>query len=356
MMFRSLVILLAAATTASAQIPDPLGLGAPAQQSQAAPGLTPVRPPAGLREHPVRTPVPQGAIEFSAGVYPKDGQTALTWNMPGHRRFRPPLFPDAGWDSPMVGAQKNYPAYLGVYWKAPYLAPGPMDGYPGLEIKGWTMPPPYRADVARSQAKPDEEAVFERRMAFIAEKVMASAPFQAPYGASIEPKLLLTGYGQQYGDKAAALMRGEIVFRVNIIQPNTGSNERVGDAVRSLTEAAWVKVVLNPGHQATCIGPYNRSAGAVQCAQSKSGTYWLGQRSPLTSAGADLLSPAAGFYADGKRPADLRMIAVQYGGGSYMSSELDRGRLHPHDPYGRAIGAVLAIDWPAVLAQAAAIS
>ena len=49
------------------------------------------------------------------------------------------------------------------------------------------------------------------------------------------------------------------------------------------------------------------------------------------------------------------MLKMEYGGGTAMSSELSRGRLHPHDPLGRAIGACLAIDWPALLDQAAAI-
>lgn len=320
------------------------------------PSLTPVKAPTGLREHAIRTPVPPDAVELSAGVYPKDGQVALTWNMPGHRRFRPPLFPDAGWDSPTVGKEKDYGAYLGAYWKAPYLAPGPMDGYPGLEIKGWTPAPPYRANVARSQAKPDEEALFERRMAYIAAQIMAAAPLRNPYGASIEPELLLNGYGAQHGAKAAALMRGEIIFKINIIQPNTGYNERIGDAVRSHTEAAWLKVTLNPEHQANCLTPHHRAAGSALCLQSKSGVYWLGSRTPWMQSEAPVLAADPRFYADGKASTDLRMIAVQYGGGSFMSGELDRGRLHPHDPYGRAIGAYLAVDWPAILAKAAAIS
>lgn len=357
MKFKSLAILLATAGAASAQIPDPLGLPAPPAAGGTAPGLTSVRAPAGLREHPVRTPAPPGAVELSAGVYPKDGQVALYWNMPGHRRFRPPLFPDAGWDSPMVGDTKDYGAYLGVYWKTPYLAPAPMDGYPGLEIKGWTPPPPYSANIARSQAKPEEEALFERRMAFIAEQVMASAPLRDPHGASISPELLISGYGAQYGAKVTPLMRGEIVFKINIIQPNTGANERVGDAIRSHTEAAWVKVILNPEHETTCQVPYRRTAGAALCLQSKSGVYWLGARSPwAANPPPGVLMPNSSFYADGKPAADLRAIVVQYGGGSFMSSELDRGRLHPHDPYGRAIGALLAIDWPSILARSAAIT
>ena len=357
MKLQSLTILLAVvAGAASAQIPDPLGLTAPAA-STTAPGLTPVRAPTGLREHPVRTPPPPGAIELSAGVYPKDGQVALYWNMPGHRRFRPPFFPDAGWDSPMVGGVKDYSAYLGVYWKAPYLAPGPMDGYPGLEIKGWTSPPPYRANIARSQATAAEEALFERRIAFIAEQVMASAPFRDPHGASIAPELLINGYGAQYGAKASPLMRGAITFKINIIQPNTGANERVGDAIRSHTEAAWVKVTLNPEHEVACQVPYQRTAGSALCLQSKSGVYWLGSRSPwAANSPAATLMPDKGLYADGKPAANLRAIAVQYGGGSFMSGELDRGRLHPHDPYGRAIGALLAIDWPTILTKAAAIT
>lgn len=347
----------AIASLAFAQAYDPLapGVAAVVRTPAASSGLTPVKPPAGLTEHPVRTPVPANAVQLSAGVGPPPGSVALEANMPGHRRFRPPLFPNAGWDSPVVGGQKDYAAYLGVYWRAPYLTPDPMDGYPGLEIHGWTAPPPYRANIARSQAKAEEEALFERRMAFIAEQVMAAAPLRDPYGASVEPELLINGYGKEYGDRAAPVMRGEITIKINLIQPNTGSNERIGDRIRSHQPAVWLKVSMNPAFH-DCQVPYQRTAQSVLCLQSKAGVFWRGSRGPWAGERGDLLLGDKGFYADARPAADLRIIEVQYGGGTFMSSELSRGRLHPHDPYGRAAGALLAVDWPSILQRAAAIS
>ena len=241
-------------------------------------GLTPVAPPQGLREHPVRTPIPSNAVALSAGVAPPPGSVALEPNMPGHRRFRPPLFPDAGWDSPMAGTTKDYAAYLGVYWRAPYLAPAStMAAYPGLEVPGWAAPGPYKADIARSQSRPDEEALFERRMAFLAERVMASAPFRDPHGTSIEPELLVEGYGTEFGAKARPVMRGAITFRLNVIQPHTGGNERIGSRIRSHQPAVWLKLWLNPGF-ANCELPHGQTPRGVRCLQSRARLAWRGAR------------------------------------------------------------------------------
>ena len=318
-------------------------------------GLTPVAPPQGLREHPVRSPIPPNAVALSAGVAPPPGSVALEPNMPGHRRFRPPLFPDAGWDSPMAGTTRDYAAYLGVYWRTPYLAPASaMAAYPGLEVPGWTAPGPYKADIARSQSSPDEEALFERRMAFLAERVMASAPFRAPHGTSIEPELLIEGYGTEFGPKARPVMRGAITFRLNVIQPHTGGNERIGSRIRSHQPAVWLKLWLNPGF-ANCELPHDRTARGVRCLQSRARLASRGARPGVKPLAAGLLGLDPAIYAGSAAAADLRMLKMEYGGGTAMSSELSRGRLHPHDPLGRAIGACLAIDWPALLDQAAAI-
>jgi len=358
-MKRLLLALIVAAQPVMAQPFDPLAAGRPGAPAMTPPianrshGMTPTEAPAGLREHAVRTPPPANAVELSAGVAPPPGKVALKSNMPGHRRFRPPLFPDAGWDSPVVGGRKDYARYLGVYWRAPYLTPQPWAPYPGLEIRGWTPAPPHRANIVRSQATPQEEALFERRMAFIAEQVMASNPMRDPHGASIEPILLLSGYGAEHGSKAKALMRGEITFELNLIQPHTGGNQRIGGAVRSYQKAAWLKVYLNPARQADCPTPYERTSSSALCFDANSGVFWRGGRAPWAGSGL-MFDP--GFYDDRGASTDLRMIAVQYGGGSHMGSELDRGRLHPNDPYGRAIGALLAIDWASLLARAAAIT
>jgi len=79
-------------------------------------------------------------------------------------------------------------------------------------------------------------------MAFLAERVMASAPFRDPHGTSIEPELLVEGYGKEFGPRAQPVMRGAITFRLNVIQPNTGSNERIGSRVRSHQPAVWLKL------------------------------------------------------------------------------------------------------------------
>lgn len=142
-----------------------------------------------MREYPVRTPVPAGAIELSAGVYPKEGQIVLEDNMPGHRRFKAPLFPNAGWDSPMrADGQKDYDRYLIDYWRAPYLAPGELNpAYPGQEQRGYVSPGPHAARIARSAATAAEDALFERRMQFIVEQVLASAPMRDLHAPALSP-------------------------------------------------------------------------------------------------------------------------------------------------------------------------
>jgi len=131
-----------------------------------------------MRDYPFRTPVPAGAIELSAGVYPRDGQVVLEDNMPGHRRFKPPLFPNAGWDSPMrADGQKDYDRYLIDYWRAPYLSATELNpAYPGQEQPGYVAPGPHAARIARSPATAAEDALFEPRMPFTVEHVLAPAP------------------------------------------------------------------------------------------------------------------------------------------------------------------------------------
>jgi|GEM_PF-1165923 len=350
----------AVATVALAQAYDPMNPGAspppaPVAAGAVSPkGMTPSAAPTGLREYPVRTPAPANAVENLSNVDPTPGKVQLMPNMPGHRRFRPPFFPNAGWDSPVEAGAKDYARYLEVYWRAPYLAPGPVPNYDGMEIKGWTMPPPWKVNIVRSKATPAEEALFEKRLQLITERVMASAPFANPYGASIEPEIVLDGYGL-YGDKKP-LMQATITFKVNIIQPHTGKNERIGDAVRSHNPAAFVTVLLNP-KSADCGLPWGGTTFSRNCLY-EGGIYWNTARSPLRPDPASS-SPLERFdksiYADGKPSTDLRVIDVSYGGGSFASSELDRGRMHPLDPYGRAIGAVRSLDWNAILKEAAAI-
>ena len=94
----------------------------------------------------------------------------------------------------------------------------------------------------------------------------------------------------------------------------------------------------------------------MRCLQSRARLAWRGAKPAVRPLAAGLLGLDPALYATGAgAAADLRMIKVEYGGGTAMTSELGRGRLHPHDPLGRAIGACLALDWPALLDQAAAI-
>ena len=76
------------------------------------------------------SPVPPNAVAVSAGARPPAGMVALEAKMPGNRRFNPPLFPDAGWDSPMrADGRKDYDHYIVQYWRAPFLPPDDVEDW-----------------------------------------------------------------------------------------------------------------------------------------------------------------------------------------------------------------------------------
>lgn len=313
-----------------------------------------------MREYPVSTPIPAGAREFSAGVSPRNGQIALLANMPGHSRFRPPLFPNAGWDSPLrADGEKDYDRYLAEYWAAPFLAPtDPNPNYPGQEQPGYVEPGPWSARVARSAASAAEDALFERRMQFIVEQILASAPLRDLHGASLEPVLTIAGYGEAHGDRGDGVMRGEIELKLNVIAPWAGVTERMPDGtIKSSYLGVTLRLTLNPDF-IHCAGPQGRSREGLNCLRSD-GRMWLNSPGDaVTEMGEGREAVAMmndGFYADGRPATDLRAVFIQHDRKSRAADDVSRGRMHPHDPLGRVVGAFHVIDWDALLARAAAI-
>lgn len=314
-----------------------------------------------MREYPVRTPVPSNAVELSAGVRPPAGMVALQDNMPGHRRFKPPLFPDAGWDSPMrADGKKDYDRYVIDYWRAPYLPANHINpAHQGQEERGYVAPGPWPAQIARSAASAAEDALMERRMQFIVQQVLASLPLRDLHGASIEPELTVTGYGQANGGRGDGVMRGEIKLKLNTIMPNTGANERMpGGGIKSTSGGPIITITLNPDF-INCAGPAEQSATGARCLQTD-GRIWLNTPRPALTPQAGpgnearlLINPRA--YADGRPATDLRTVFVRHDRTIRARGELPRGRMHPHDPMGRVIGAFHVIDWNDVLTRAAAI-
>lgn len=313
-----------------------------------------------MREYPVRTPVPAGAIELSAGVYPREGQVVLGDNMPGHRRFKPPLFPNAGWDSPLrADGQKDYDRYLIDYWRAPYLSATELNpAYPGQEQPGYVAPGPHAAQIARSAATAAEDALFERRMQFIVEQVLASGPLRDLHGASLEPLLTVSGYGQAHGGRGDGVMRGEIKLELDVIAPWAGATERMPNGtIKSSYSGPTLTLVLNPEF-INCAGPHGRDAKGLSCLRSD-GRLWLNSRRDavmeLGQGNERVAMMNDGFYADGRPATDIRAVFVQHDRNGRAKDDIARGRMHPHDPLGRVIGAFHLIDWNDILTRAAAI-
>ncbi|KQY85027.1 hypothetical protein [Brevundimonas sp. Root1423] len=313
-----------------------------------------------MREYPITTPVPAGAVELSAGVYPREGQVVLQDNMPGHRRFKAPLFPNAGWDSPVrADGEKDYDRYLIEYWRAPSLSPTELNpAYPGQEQRGYVSPGPHAAQIARSAATAAEDALFERRMQFITEQLLASTPLRNLHGASLEPLLTVAGYGEAHGGRGDGVMRGEIALELDVIAPWAGVTERMPDGtIKSSYSGPTLRIHLNPAF-INCAGPSRRTGGGVDCARSD-GRLWLNtQRDAVMELGQGAEAVAMlndGLYADRRPATDLRAVFVQHDRNGRAASDISRGRMHPHDPLGRVIGAMNLVDWDDLLSRAAQI-
>jgi len=351
------------AGTVLAQAFDPLTGGviaAPqpsAPSGQAAPA--PLGAGAGPREYPIRTPLPANVVNVPTGVIAPSGMVALATNMPGHRRFRPPLWPDAGWDSPSYeNGVKNYDAYLVRYWRAPFLAEGVLDpAYVGREQPGYIAPGPYPARVARSRATPAEVALFERRMQFIVEEIKKARPLQDLHGASLEPVLTVAGYGEQYGATGDGVMHADIELRLRTIAPNVGKVERMPNGrLRSDYFGPGITLTLNP-YFLGCAGPVHATATSVDCIQSDMRVVMSppAPRLTLSDSGKIYAALPEGIYPDARPATDIRILKVAFDRKSNAESEVATGRLHPHDSLGRVIGVVGLIDWPDLLARANAV-
>lgn len=312
------------------------------------------------REYPVTTPVPPNAVALSAGVAPPPGSVALLDNMPGHRRFRAPLFPRAGWDSPMrADGEKDYDRYLVEYWRAPFLAATDMNANTaGQDQRGYVAPEPWTPKIERSRATPDQEAVFERRMQFITREVLNAAPMRNLHGASVEPDLTIVGYGQQHGVAGDGVVRGEIVLQFRLIMPSTGKNQRMPDGtIQSTYFGPTLRIALNPDF-IDCAAPAQISDRGLLCLKSDARMVLATDRA-TTAASGTAAEPrrtlVKGAYADGRPATDIRALFVSHDRRNNASSEIRRGRMHPHDPLGRIIGAFHLIDWNDVLRRANAV-
>lgn len=314
-----------------------------------------------MREYPVRTPVPANAVLPIPGMGPREGTVALLDNMPGHRNFKPPLFPNAGWDSPLrADGQKDYDRYLIEYWRAPYLPPNHIfEGYPGQEQPGYVAPGPHAAQIARSRATEAEDALFERRMQFITEQVLASVPLRNLHGASVEPELTIAGYGEAFGARGDGVMRGQIKLELDVIAPNAGVTERMPNGtIKSSYSGPTLTIELNP-ELINCAGPAEQSTTGARCLLTDS-RVWLNTARPAldASGGGDnepRLQLSQGVYADGRPSTDLRAVFIRHDRGGRQRGNIHRGLMHPHDPLGRVIGAFHLIDWNDILTRAAAI-
>lgn len=312
----------------------------------------------GPREYPVRTPPPAHTVpEFTRPIPP--GAVILQPNMPGHRRFRNPLWPNAGWDSPTLeNGQKHYEHYLIQYWRAPTVAEGTPDAdHPGRAQRGYVNRTPD-VRVARSRATPQQEALFERRARLILHEVMATAPLRNLHGASLEPQITITGYGEEHGAQGDGVMRGEIRLHLRLLKPYTGSAERQPDgSVRSTADGPSLRIILNPTHL-SCVDPVQRTAHGVYCPMD--GDRVAGDLGsmlrPTESSGRDALAINTARYADGRDATAIRVahITVDYNRGVDRAN-MPRGRMHPHDALGRAIGVSALVDWNDLLTRANAV-
>ncbi|MFJ6025738.1 hypothetical protein ACIQC9_14190 [Brevundimonas sp. NPDC092305] len=313
-----------------------------------------------LREHPVTTPVPPNAVDPGAGMAPAPGTVRLRDNMPGHRRFRAPLFPNAGWDSPMrADGEKDYDRYLVEYWRAPYLPADHVDpNAAGMEQRGHVAPEPWPGKVERSRATPEQDALFERRMQFLAREVLNAVPFRNLHGASIEPELIITGYGQQHGAQGDGVMRGEIRLQFRHIMPSTGNNQRMPDGtIKSGSFGPTLTLALNPTHL-NCSRPVDVSPAGARCLASDSRLILATDRRmtvPAGTASEPRLNLAPGAYGDRRPATDIRVLEVSHNRRNNNATDIDRGRMHPHDALGRIIGAINLLDWNDLLRRAAEV-
>jgi len=309
------------------------------------------------REYPVTTPVPANAVAVSAGVAPPPGSVALESNMPGHRRFRPPLFPNAGWDSPLrADGQKDYDRYLVDYWRAPFLAPNDVNPVAsGQELRGYVAPEPWVAKIERSRATPEQDALFERRMQFLVREVLNTVPLRNLHGASVEPELIIEGYGDQYGAEGDGVMRGEIVLQFRHVMPSTGENQRMPDGtIKSTSFGPTLRIAVNPDFL-DCARPAGLGPGGARCLDSDGWLVVGADRTVATPSGTTSeprLKLAPGAYDDRRPATDIRVLYVRHDRNNNAASEIPRGRMHPNDALGRIIGAAHLLDWNDLLRRA----
>jgi len=311
-----------------------------------------------MRDYPVVSPPPPNAVDLGAGVSQlPPGVVQLQPNMPGHRRFRPPQFPNAGWDSPLLPhGERDYDRYLVEYWKVPFLAPDAKNPEAdGQEQRGYVAPEPWIAKVERSRATPDQEALMERRMAFITREVLNAVPLRNLHGASVEPELTITGYGQQYGAQGDGVMRGKILLQFRLISPSTGHNQRMPNGtIKSSYFGPAIRIDLNPDY-ISCVAPTDVSPAEVQCEDGDHRLIIATDRQLVEARGTSS-SPTRGIvkagYADGRPANDLRALFIWHDRNNNASSQISQGRMHPNDALGRVIGAVNLIDWHDLLRRA----
>lgn len=312
------------------------------------------------REYPVTTPIPPNAVALSAGVAPPPGSVALQDNMPGHRRFRPPLFPRAGWDSPLrPDGAKDYDRYLVEYWRAPFLAPTDVNASAaGQEQRGYVAPEPWAARVERSRATAEQDALFERRMQFLVREILNSVPLRNLHGASIEPELTIKGFGQQHGAQGDGVMRGEIVLQFRHIMPSTGENQRMPDGtIKSTYFGPTLRIALNPDFL-DCANPVGLGPTGARCLDSDGWLVVATDRTVATPSGTasePRLKLAPGAYDDRRPATDIRAMYVRHDRRNNAAAEISRGRLHPNNALGRVIGAVHLLDWHDLLRRAGAV-
>lgn len=313
----------------------------------------------GPREYPVRTPPPANTVpEFTRPV--PDGAVILQPNMPGHRRFRNPLWPNAGWDSPVTpeGA-KDYARYIVEYWRSPSLPDdAPAADWPGLSQRGYINREPD-VRVSRSRATPAEEALFERRARYIVDQILAMRPIRSLHGASLEPIITIKGYGQEHGAQGSGVMEAEIELRFRVLQPYTGTAERMPDgSMRSTYKGPYVTIRLNP-QTVWCGNTGRRTTTTAECsgyedyltADDIDALFEIQQ-----SGGADYLRLKKSGYDPNRPSTDIQALVVQINANDAMDAgNLDRGRMHPHDAYGRIIGFTRLTDWNALRTAANAV-
>lgn len=313
----------------------------------------------GPREYPVRTPPPAHTVpEFTRPVPP--GAVILQPNMPGHRRFRNPLWPNAGWDSPLTPeGGKDYTRYIVDYWRAPSLPDSAaVTDWPGLSQKGYVNRAP-EIRLARSRATAEEEALFERRARFIVGQVLAMRPVRNLHGASLEPVITIKGYGQEHGAQGSGVMEAEIELRFRVLQPYTGTAERMPDgSMRSTYRGPFVSIRLNPA-MVWCERPTRRTAIAADCSSYDSHVT-AGDIDTLfemrPNSGSDYLMLKKSGYARNRSSTDIQALVVHINANDALDAgNISRGRMHPHDAYGRIIGLTELADWNDLLVRANAV-